>query len=295
MYNFTDLLMPIAIAIIMFGIGITLKFKDFTRVFTHPKAILTGLGCQLVLLPLIAFIIIYFWPIEPAYKVGIILIASVPGGTASNLVTHMLKGRVALSVSLTSFNSFAIIFTIPMYVSLALLLFMGEQTEIKINFANTFKEILLTVIIPVVAGILANEYTPTSFTDKIRQPSRIILPLLLIAIVAYAMFSGDGGNAKSILSDIHLVFPLLLLNISGMLTGFYLSKGMGINHSGNYTIAIEMGLQNSALAIFVASQILVNDQMETIAVLYGAFSFFTTLAGAWALKKYFNSRKHLTT
>ncbi|MBK6265616.1 bile acid:sodium symporter family protein [Marivirga sp. S37H4] len=291
MYNFADLLMPIAIAIIMFGIGLTLKFKDFSRVFTHPKAILTGLCCQLILLPILAFIIVYFWPIDPAYKVGIVLIASVPGGTASNLVTHMLKGRVALSVSLTSFNSFAIIFTIPMFVSLALLVFLGKDTEISLSFSDTFNDILFTVVLPVIAGILVNEYTPDKFTDKLRQPSRIILPLLLIAIVAYAMFSGNGGNAKTILADYHLVFPLLLLNILGMLGGFYISRMLGIKHSGNFTIAIEMGLQNSALAIFVASQILENDEMEMIAVLYGTFSFFTTFLFAWMLKKYFKPKR----
>lgn len=293
MPNFSNLLMPVAIAIIMLGIGLTLNFKDFARVFIKPKAILTGLACQLLLFPLLAFIIIYFWPIDPVYKVGVILIAAVPGGTASNLITHMLKGRVALSVSMTSFNSFAIIFTIPLFVSLALSVFLGKDTEIALNFLDTFKEILLTVIIPVIAGILINEYTPKSFTDKLRQPSRIVLPLLLIVIVAYAMFSGGGGNAKLILKDWHLVFPLLVLNFLGMATGFFSSRAVGIKHDANFTIAIEVGLQNSALAIYIASQILQSDKMEIMAVLYGAFSFFTTLLFGFLLKKFFNDKKQV--
>lgn len=291
MPDFSTLLMPVAIAIIMLGIGLTLKFKDFARVFIKPKAVLTGLACQLLLFPILAFIIIYFWPIDPVYKVGVILIAAVPGGTASNLITHMLKGRVALSVSMTSFNSFAIIFTIPLFVSLALSVFLGKDAEISLNFADTFKEILLTVIIPVIVGILINEYTPKSFTDKLRQPSRIVLPLLLIVIVAYAMFSGNGGNAKLILKDWDLVFPLLLLNVLGMAAGFFTSRAMRIKHDANFTIAIEVGLQNSALAIYIASQLLKSDAMEVIAVIYGSFSFFTTLLIGFLLKRYFPDKK----
>lgn len=286
-----DLLMPIAIAIITLGIGMSLKFKNFTRVFTHPKAILTGLACQLLLLPLLAFAIIFFWPIDAIYKVGFILIASVPGGTASNLVTHLLKGRTALSVSLTSFNSFAIIFTIPLFVSLALRLFLGKDAEITLNFIDTFKEILFTVVIPVIIGILINEYAPKSFTNRLRKPFTILMPLLLFVIMAYALFSENGGNAKSILTDYNLVFPLLLLNLTGMLAGFYISKLMGIKHDGNFTIAIEIGLQNSALAIFIASVILKSNQMELMAVIYGGFSFFTTLLLGWLLKKYLNPNR----
>ncbi len=110
----TESLMSWAIALIMLGIGLNLKVSNFKRVFLYPKAILTGLFCQLVILPIIAFGLIYFWPVEPIYKVGFIIIASAPGGTASNLVIHLLKGRVALSVSMTSFNSLAVVFSIPL-------------------------------------------------------------------------------------------------------------------------------------------------------------------------------------
>ncbi len=289
-----NFVMPIAIAIITLGIGMNLKFKDFTRVFTHPKAILTGLGCQLLLLPLIAFGIIFFWPIDSVFKVGFILIASVPGGTASNLVTYLLKGRTALSVSLTSFNSFAIIFTIPLFVSLALKLFLGENEEISLSFLDSFKEIFFTVIIPVVLGILINEYSPKGFTDSLRKPFSILMPVLLFGIMAFALFSENGGNAKSILSDYNLIFPLLLLNILGMLVGFYMGKFMGIRHDGNFTIAIEMGLQNSALAIFIASSILQSKEMEIMAVIYGGFSFFTTIFMGWIFKKYLAPEKKKT-
>ncbi len=280
-----DLLISIAIAIIMLGIGLSLQLEDFYRVFRHPKAVIMGLVCQLLLLPLIAFALIYFWPIDPVFKVGVIIIASAPGGTASNLVTHLLKGRVALSVSLTSFNSFAIILTIPIYISLALQLFLEEYTTIQLSFTTTFWDILLTVLVPVFIGILINEKTSNKFTDALKKPLKIILPALLVGIVLLAIFSGGKNRSLSYLENFHLLIPLLILNIITILAGYYASKMAGITHKANITIAIEMGLQNSALAIFIASQLLNNEQMEMVAVYYGSFSFFSTLLIGWLLKK----------
>lgn len=286
MENISSWLMPIVIGVIMYGIGLNLKFKDFARVFVKPKAIITGLMCQLLLLPLIAFALVYFWPIDPVYKVGIIIIASAPGGTASNLVTHMLNGRVALSVSLTSFNSFAILLTIPIYLHLALYIFLGTDTDINISFADTNQKILYTIVLPVVAGILTNQYTKKEFTDKIRDPSRIVLPLLLLGVFTLAMFFGEENQTLPFYNNLDLLIPLVIFNLVTMFAGFYISRMLGIKHDANYTIAIEMGLQNAALAIFVASSIVGNSKMELVAVIYSSFTFFSTLIIAWIMKKY---------
>lgn len=288
MDNLSNVLMPVVIGIIMYGIGLNLKFKDFARVFIKPKAIITGLLCQLLLLPLIAFALVYFWPIDPVYKVGIIIIASAPGGTASNLVTYMLEGRVALSVSLTSFNSFAILFSIPVYLHLALYTFLGTNANIDISFADTNQKILFTVVLPVVAGILTNQYTLKEFTDKIRKPSRIVLPLLLLGVFTLAMFFGEENQTLPFLNNLDLLIPLIIFNIVTMFAGFYISRFVGTKHDANYTIAIEMGLQNAALAIFVASSIVGNQKMELVAVIYSSFTFFSTLIIGWLMKRYMN-------
>ncbi len=282
--NIQDSLMPITIAIIMFGIGLNLKFKDFERVFLRPKAILTGLACQLLLLPLIAFALIWFWPIDPIYKVGFVLIASAPGGTASNLVTHMLRGRVALSVSMTSFNSFAILLTIPLFVSLALRVFLGKETEISIAPIDTFQEIFFTVVLPVVAGIFVNQYLARRYTERLRQPLRIVLPALLLIVFALALFFGEENQAAAFLDNLELFVPLLLLNLVTMLVGYYVARWIGIRHDGRYTIAVEMGLQNSALAIFIATQVLNSQEMALLAVIYTSFTFFSTWLFAWLMK-----------
>jgi BASS family bile acid:Na+ symporter len=280
--------MPAAIAFIMFGIGLNLKFKDFYRVILRPKAVLTGLFCQLLLLPLLAFALIYFWPIAPIYKVGIILIAAAPGGTASNLVTHMLKGRVALSVSLTSFNSFAILFTIPVVVSLALSIFMGTNTVIDIALEDTFKEILFTVVLPVVVGIGVNEFTPERFTNKIKPILRFLLPAVLLLVFTLALFFDGGEQPTAFLKNIDLFIPLLIFNVTTMLLGFYISKKMRVKHDGAYTIAVEMGLQNSALAIFIASSVINSSEMALVAVIYSSFTFFSTWLVGWILKHHYS-------
>jgi len=283
--------MPIAIAIIMYGIGINLKFKDFGRVFYYPKPIIVGLFGQLVLLPLIAFALIYYWNIDNVYKVGLIIIASAPGGTASNLITHLMKGRVALSVSLTSLNSFAILFTIPLYTQLALSVFLQDNTEINLSFYETFTKVLLTVLIPVIAGVLTNRYTKKEFTDKLRKPLRIILPAVLLSVFAMAMFFGEDNQSLKFLNNFELIIPLIIFNIITIFIGFYISRLFKNSHSTNFTIAIEMGLQNSALAIYIASSLIGNSQMELMAVIYSSFTFFSTAFFAWVLKKYLNPKE----
>jgi BASS family bile acid:Na+ symporter len=285
MNNPTQIIMPIAIALIMFGIGINLKFRDFRRVFLHPKAILVGLVGQFLLLPLIAFIMAWLLPIEPLYKVGFVLIASVPGGTASNLVTHMLKGRVALSVSLTSFNSFGILISIPLYLSLAIELFLHEHSsQISIGFADTFKEILGTVVLPVIAGVLVNEYGPHHKVDLLRRPLRWVLPTLLFVVFSLALFFEGSGPKASLLENLNLYLPLLSFNVLTMFIGFYMARFTGIRHDGAFTIAIEMGLQNTALAVLIATSILDSAEMSSLAIVYGSFTFFSTWLIAWFMK-----------
>lgn len=287
-----DNLVAIVIALIMFGIGLGLSFIDFKRVFLKPKAIFIGLACQFLLLPLVAFLMAWSLPLDPLHKVGLVLIASAPGGTASNLVTHMLKGRVALSVSLTSFNSLGILISIPLYLNLALALFLGTETEISIGFIDTFKEILFTVVLPVIAGVLAHEYAPEKIIESLEQPLRYILPLLLLSVFAIALFTGDSNNAQaSFLENLELYPPLIFFNLLTMYLGFWIAKKSGIKHSGAFTIAVEMGLQNAALAIFIGTAVLQNPAISLVAVIYSSFTFFSTWYFAWILKHRFKGPK----
>ncbi|MDT0678014.1 bile acid:sodium symporter family protein [Autumnicola musiva] len=285
MQNLADLVMPFAIALIMLGIGLELKFKDFRRVLLKPRAIITGLICQIILLPTIALILIYFWPIEPMYKIGIMLIAACPGGTTSNLVAKFLKGRVALSVSLTAFNSFLILFTIPAIMDLSFYLFLQENQQISLEFWVIMKKVLFTVVLPVLSGIIISESVSERIKRGLHKPLKIILPALLLIPFVVAIFFDKSNGDIQYFKHIDLLIPLFMLNGITMLAGFYLSKITGLNHRINYTVAIEMGLQNSVLALYIANQLLQHDELNLIAILYSSFSLVSTFLIAYVLKR----------
>ncbi|TRO67133.1 bile acid:sodium symporter family protein [Christiangramia sabulilitoris] len=286
MENPADYIMPAAIALIMFGIGIELKFKDFRLVFLYPRAVITGLISQLIILPAIAFGLIYFWPVEPLYKIGFMLIAACPGGTASNLVTKILKGKVALSISLTAFNSFLILFSLPLILEFSFLIFEQEAQSFDLSFWETMKQVSFTVVLPVLAGIGVNSLLNEKQLENIHQPLKFILPALLIVSVMVVMFSDDSEFNIDYLNYLHLFIPLVILNMVTILAGFLIGKFSGLKHATSYTIAVEMGLQNSVLALFVANQLMQSKEISLIAILYGSFSLITTFGLAYMLKKH---------
>lgn len=289
MQSFIDILLPISIGIIMFGIGTGLSISDFKRVFIRPKEVLFGLFGQLVMVTIIGFAIAFVFPLEPVHQLGIVLIAACPGGTSSNLVSYMLKGKVSLSVSITAFNSFLVVFTIPIILELAFLFFWNEPREIEISMYDTFSEIVFTVLLPVLGGIALRHYLPkTSFV--LRKPLQWVLPTILFTVFLLVLINNRESDNVSLLDYWYLLFPALLLNVFVMFIGFYLAGAIGIKHRGKYTLAIEMGLQNSALAIYLANNVLQIDGLELVAVLYGSFSFFTTFIIAWFMREYMDKK-----
>ena len=281
----SSVLMTIAIIFIMFGIGLNIPFSSFRQVFTQPRALLTGLISQLLLLPCIAFLIANLYEMDPAHKVGLMLIAACPGGTASNLVTYMVKGRVALSVALTAFNSFLIIVTIPIIIALSTWYFMDSSSQIGLSFMETFQNIGLTVVLPVLSGMVFLKCFP-DITRRMKTPLRYLLPLILLFVFSYALLSSSTDEAGSKVTDnLYLIIPALALNLITIFLGYLIARRIGVNRRGSYTIAIEMGLQNSALAIFIAEQVIQNREMMMVPLIYSSFTFFTTLGAGYLLMK----------
>lgn len=282
---FSDYVLPFILAIIMFGVGSSLEVKDFKRIIKHPKPILTGLAGQMLLLPALAFLIAAISPLPSLIKAGLILIAACPGGTASNLLTYLLKGKVALSVSLTAVNSFLILFTVPLLVSLGLQVFAGEQTELNFPLGNTILKIFLTTLLPVCLGILFRRKYPQK-TKRLQKIFRWLLPGLLAAAFAGVLFLDKGKQHVSWQEFIESFPYALALNISAMLAAFFLTRTVLSQPKSWYTISsIEVGLQNSGLALFVASTLLNYKEMAVVAVVYGSFSFFSTGLLGWVLKE----------
>lgn len=283
---FSDYLLPAVLAVIMFGMGTSLTLQDFREVALRPKAAITGLCCQMLLLPALAFGLAALSPLAPAYQAGLVIIAACPGGAASNLVTYLLKGAVALSVSLTAVNSLLILFSIPLIVNLGLQLFMGQEADIRLPFSQTVLNVFLVTVLPVGCGIgFRKKFTRQA--DHLQKIFRWLLPLLLAIAFAGVLFIDDRGQSGTInWSAFFQIFPYALaLNVLAMLAAYGLSSVFLRRHRQWYTIAIEVGLQNSGLALFVAGSLIENKQMAFIAVVYGSFTFFSTLLIAWLLKE----------
>lgn len=281
---FSDILLPVAIAIIMLGMGLAIEFKDFRNIFLYPKAVIVGLCCQMILLPVLAFSIAGLFNFDPVFKVGLIIIAACPGGATSNLVNFLLRGNVALSVSITVINSLITLLTIPLIVSLGLEVFLGQETEIHLPVGSSILQVFLLTVLPVYAGVSLRHRYP-EISGRIEKYNKIILPLLLLAIFSGVIFIDEGEESGHIIEHMGIVPYPFLLNLLSMLMGWGVAKLVRLRAINQFTIPIEVGLQNSALAIFVAATLLGSQSMAIVPVIYGSFSFFTTYFYGYLLKK----------
>lgn len=276
-------ILPSVLALIMLGMGLSLTSQDFKNILLHPRQVFVGLICQMLLLPMIAIGIAYAsgWAgLPPELQVGIVLIAACPGGAVSNLITYLLNGNVALSVSLTTLNSFLVIFSIPIIIRLALLLFMGSDSkEIVLPFWDTVLQILLMTVIPCIIGIYIRSKS-TRMAVALEQPLKYAMPILLALAMLGAIFLENGdAQTVSLLDYAGVSLFVLALNIAGMLLGYYVAYWQKLGKDNQITIAIEVGLQNTGLAITVAtsSMFLGSQVMAIPASIYALFTFFSAV------------------
>ena len=275
--------LPLTLALVMIGIGMSLTAKDFRNVLLFPKSVMIGLAMQLIVLPAIAFGIAAMAPLSPELKVGIVLISAAPGGAISNLLNHLFKANLALSVSITALNGFLTVFTIPAIMGLALSVFMNHEREIHLDFLPTFIEILQITVLPCILGMLIRHFLPY-ISIKAEKPLNYLMPITLGTVMAATIYFKQGEVVGVSLSDYLWVVPYaLLLNVSGILTGYYLPALFGIKLRNRLTIAIEVGLQNTGLAIAIATSTnLLNSPVMAIpSAIYALFTFFTAVA--WGL------------
>jgi BASS family bile acid:Na+ symporter len=238
----------------------------------------------MILLPLIAFLIANSIQIDPLFKVGLMIIAACPGGATSNLITYLLRGNVALSISMTAINSLITLVTIPLVVTISLEAFIHEDAAIHLNVGETILKVFLITLLPAFAGTRIRKRVP-EFADKLEGPLRIILPLLLLVVYSGVIFI-DQGTESATRADFLKIFPYtILLNAAAMVAGLMIARLVSLNVRNQYTISIEVGLQNSALAIFVAATLLKSNSMALVPVVYGSFTFFSTLLFGWMVKR----------
>ena len=280
---FAEILLPITLGVITLGMGLSLTERDFRNIFLHPRAVFTGLISQMLLLPLIAFFISMISDIDPLYKVGLMIIAACPGGATSNLVTYLLRGNVALSISMTAINSVITLITIPLVVTLSLEFFLHQDAFIRLRVGNTMLNVFLITLLPAYVGTRIRKWRPL-LADGLEKPLKIILPLLLALIYAGVLLIDQDGESATA-SDFKTILPIALaLHMAAMGTGLLVARLAGLKLKDRYTIMVEVGLQNSALAIFVAITLLKSPAMALVPMVYGGFTFFTTLLFGWIVK-----------
>jgi BASS family bile acid:Na+ symporter len=265
------IILAIALVVIMFGMGLSLVKDDFVRLLQHPKAILVGLTNQIVLLPIIAYILIVLFNVETDIAIGVMILAACPGGPTSNLITHLAKGDAGLSISLTTVNSIITIFTIPFVVDFALSQFLDANETVQINKLQTVIQIFAIVIIPVSIGMAINRAKP-DFAKKMNKPVKIASAAVLFLVIIGLVLK-KKEDLIPYLQQAGLT--TLALNISTILIGFITAKLAKLNTVQSLTISIESGIQNGTMAIAIASGILMNDNYAIAPAVYSLIMFFT--------------------
>jgi len=268
----TSVILPVSLAIIMFGMGLTLVIDDFKRVVQYPKAALVGLTNQLILLPIIGFGLAVAFQLSTAMAVGLMIIAACPGGVTSNLITHVSKGDIALSITLTAISSLITVFTIPLIISLALIHFANDvETKIELPILQTILQIMVITIVPVSIGMLIRRYR-TTFANRMEKPMRIASTVIFILVMVGIILA----NKEMILPALKSVgLVTILLNVITMAVGYLAARLFQLNIKQSISIIIESGIQNGTLAIVIATTILKQNDMSVPPALYSLLMFFT--------------------
>lgn len=280
----TEVLLPFSLFIIMLGMGLSLVVNDFLRVFKYPRAVAIGLTNQLILLPVVGYVIASNFGLPPAFAVGIMIIAACPGGVTSNLITHVVKGDTALSITMTALASFVTVFSIPLIINFGLMAFMGESQLIELPILETMGKIIGITVFPVAIGMFIRRRNP-DFALKMERPSRLASTIIFI-IILLAIIVQERERLMTYF--VQLSGATLMLNLITMLLGFAAAKLFRLNLQQSLSITIESGIQNGTLAIVIAESILNQNQMALPAGVYSIIMFIT----GGVLMVYFGNKKN---
>lgn len=279
--EFAAVALPLALGIIMFGLGLDLTPGDFARVARQPKAAGVALACQLLLLPAICFGLVLLFRLPPILAVGMLLLAASPGGTTANLYSHLFRGDVALNISLTAINSVIAVVTLPIITNLAIAWFQPGDLSVGLQFAKTL-EVFMIVLVPVVLGMTVRAIKP-GFADAMDKPVRIASVLILVLVIAGAVASSFDLLASNflLLGGITTAFCVLSLSV-----GYIVPRLMKIAKPQAVASAFEVGIHNATLAIVIAQGVLGRPDMSLPAAIYGVLMFpIAALFGLWVSRR----------
>ena len=277
----TDLFLPLALAFIMFSLGLGLTGVDFLRVIKQPKDFFVGAVSQIILLPIVAFILVKIWPISPELAIGVMIIAAAPGGVTSNILTSFAKGDVALSISLTAIISLLSVITVPFILISSLNLLGSESIVQNISLVSMAISMFLIVTVPVIIGMIFRKFAE-NIAIKFESIAKKISVVLFIIVLLGAILA-EKDNIVSYFADAGLI--TLALNILMMLIAFYVAQLLGTGIQQKKCIAIECGLQNGTLAIFVGTTLFGGGAFIIPAATYSLIMFATSLVFVFFVRK----------
>jgi len=277
----TDIILPLALAFIMFSLGLGLTGNDFLRVLKQPRDFFVGSFSQIIILPIIAFALVKVWPISPELAIGVMIIAAAPGGVTSNILTSFARGDVALSISLTAVISLLSVITVPFIILTSVTLLQNSGFDINISLASLAINMFLIVTVPVIIGMIFRKFV-SNIAIKF-DPIAKKISIVLFVIVLLGAILAEKDNVVSYFAQAGLI--TLILNIVMMLVAYYIAHLLASGKKQKKCITIECGLQNGTLAIFVANSIFGGGMYVIPAATYSLIMFVTSLIFIYFVRK----------
>ena len=277
----TDVILPLALAFIMFALGLGLTGADFLRVIKRPRDFFVGTFSQIILLPIIAFILVKLWPISPELAIGVMIIAAAPGGVTSNILTSFARGDVALSISLTAIISLLSVITVPFIILTSLTLIENSGLDLNISLTNMAINMFLIVTVPVIIGMMFRKFA-SNVAIKFEPIAKKISAVLFVIVLLGAILA-EKDNVVSYFAQAGLI--TLALNVVMMIVAYYIAQLLASGTQQKKCISIECGLQNGTLAIFVATSIFGGGIYVIPAATYSLIMFVTSLIFVYFVRK----------
>jgi bile acid:Na+ symporter, BASS family len=274
-------LLLVSLALVMFGLGLSLATEDFRRLLKYPKAVVVALVLQVLALPAACYLLIVAFGLPPVFAVGLMLLAASPGGVSANLFSHLFGGNVAMNISLTAINTILSIATLPLIANWAIATFAKTGQVVPLQFGKV-AEVIAVVLVPVLIGMVAAAKKP-GLAQRLEKPFKIFSALVLAAFALIAI----AKEWTALVESFATVGPAVVaFNLVSLLAGYYLSRGAGMDKPMATAISFEIGIHNSTLAIFVALSVLDNFQLALPAAIYSVSMYITaTLFGMLVLRQ----------
>ena len=257
----------------MLGLGLGLKVEDFTRVFKAPKDFIVGFISQLIILPIVAYLLIIILKTPPEIAIGVMIIAAAPGGVTSNILTKFADGDVALSISLTAIISLISIISVPFIIFTSADLFGITNISQNISMVGIALKMVMVVTIPVILGMIIRKFADSFISSKVEIFNKLNIVFFIIFFIA--AFYEERENIISFIMQAG--FIALILNITMMIIAYYIAKTFASGIKQRKCIALECGLQNGTLALFVSTQIFGTDILYAIPT--GAYALIMYITG----------------